>query len=211
MILGKWHRRFRWCQRPSPSQSPCRPLPCGMGLLDRSAPPWAAGNRRHPVAQPGPAATPQPFRIRDAEWCCSRVPSRTCRYCPPLHRKHVLPQLRFADHHDAGLCARSISAFKRGRAGAGFARLDAGKPHRGLAGNTQNRAVLIEHRGSPWIALVFPRAAPLASDAAPSYVQDCSLTELSPLITGQLPTCTTKGTHFSTFTRPGSSPKTWRE
>src|SRR5580692_6207922 len=78
---------------------------------------------------------------------------------------------------------RVVAAFKRFHAGAGFARLD-GKPHRRPAQNTQNRAVLIENRGSPWVAFVYP-AGPWNPESARAYVQDCSHNELPPPITEQ--------------------------
>jgi hypothetical protein len=93
-----------------------------------------------------------------------------------LRRQNVLPELRFTNHHNAGPSAWRIPAFKCGCAGAGFARLDGGKAHRGLTRNTQNRAVLIEH---PWLSLLG------SAEMAHPYVQDCSLNELSPLITEQ--------------------------
>jgi hypothetical protein len=69
---------------------------------------------------------------------------------PPPRRPHVSLKRRSAEHHYAGLPAGQISAFERDRAGVGLVRLDRGKPHRGCARDAKNRAVLIEHRGSPW-------------------------------------------------------------
>jgi hypothetical protein len=74
---------------------------------------------------------------------------RPLRRRPPRRRQHVMPELRSAEQHNAGFRKWRIPAFKRDRAGAGFARLDGGKSHRGCARNTQNRALLVQHRGSP--------------------------------------------------------------
>jgi hypothetical protein len=69
---------------------------------------------------------------------------------PPARRPHVLLERRSAEHHDAGLRAGQIAAFERDRTGVGLVRLDRCEPHRGRARNAQNRAILNEHRGSPW-------------------------------------------------------------
>src|ERR1700719_3596920 len=66
-------------------------------------------------------------------------------------RLHFLRKPRLADHQKAGPRALRIPAFEPDRADAGFVQVDDGKSHRGSARITHNRAVLIEHRCSPWI------------------------------------------------------------
>jgi hypothetical protein len=68
---------------------------------------------------------------------------------PPPRRPHVSLEWRSAERDNARLLARWIPALKRDHACADFAWFDNGKPHRGRACNTQNRAVVDEHRGSP--------------------------------------------------------------
>src|SRR6202030_1620053 len=66
-------------------------------------------------------------------------------------RLHVLCEPWLADQQNAGPRALRIPAFEPDRADAGFVRFDGGKPHRGPARITHNRAVLIEHRCSPCV------------------------------------------------------------
>jgi hypothetical protein len=107
----------------------------------------------HALKKQGPTVRPSSGKVSHRP----RVPNPDYIYVTvagaSLRRQHVLAELRFADHQNAGPRAWCIPSFERDRAGAGIARLDLGKPHRGLARNAEDRAVSIEHRcspGSPW-------------------------------------------------------------
>jgi len=156
------------------------------------------GNRRSTKFSVGPRATPYDGRPRSlitrvsfsrsngaAGYAASLTIGSAIRRPrldrPPPRRSHVSLERRSAEHHDAGLPTGQVAAFERDRAGVGVVRLDGGKPHRGRARNAQNRAVLIEHRGSP----LSPSPPGNRSPKRPRRLSKVAHSaKLSPLITG---------------------------